>query len=94
VEAATARPPGHNHRRSQGWSLRTCSSQTSYRLGISRVLGSTHSAWKHRADELSDTLKISMLLAHYFIKHYRAARVDRSLLCEGAESEPEASRRL
>jgi amidase len=30
-----------------------------------------HSAWRHRADELSDTLKISMLLGHYFIKHYR-----------------------
>lgn len=30
-----------------------------------------HSAWRHRADELSDTLKISMLLGHYFIKHHR-----------------------
>jgi amidase len=30
-----------------------------------------HSAWRHRADELSDTLKLSMLLGHYFIKHYR-----------------------
>jgi amidase len=30
-----------------------------------------HSAWRHRADELSDTLKISMLLGHYFTKHYR-----------------------
>src|SRR5438876_6975931 len=30
-----------------------------------------HSAWRHRADELSDTLKISMFLGHYFIKHYR-----------------------
>lgn len=30
-----------------------------------------HSAWHHRADELSDTLKISMLLGHYFAKHYR-----------------------
>ena len=30
-----------------------------------------HSAWRHRADELSDTLKISMLLGHYFVKHYR-----------------------
>src|SRR5262249_52030497 len=29
-----------------------------------------HSAWRHRADELSDTLKISMFLGHYFIKHY------------------------
>src|SRR5262249_5237060 len=25
-----------------------------------------HSAWRHRADELSDTLKISMFLGHYF----------------------------
>jgi Asp-tRNAAsn/Glu-tRNAGln amidotransferase A subunit and related amidases len=30
-----------------------------------------HSGWRHRADELSDTLKISMLLGHYFTKHYR-----------------------
>src|SRR5437867_6736767 len=30
-----------------------------------------HSAWRHRADELSDTLKISMFLGHYFIKHHR-----------------------
>jgi len=30
-----------------------------------------HSAWRHRANELSDTLKISMFLGHYFIKHYR-----------------------
>ena len=27
--------------------------------------------WKQRADELSDTLKITMLLGQYFIKHYR-----------------------
>jgi amidase len=31
----------------------------------------THSAWKHRADELSDSLKITMLLGQYFTKHYR-----------------------
>ena len=30
-----------------------------------------HSAWRHRADELSDTLKISMFVGHYFTKHYR-----------------------
>ena len=30
-----------------------------------------HSAWRHRADELSDTLKVSMFLGHYFVKHYR-----------------------
>ncbi len=29
------------------------------------------SAWRHRADELSDTLKLSMLLGHYFVKHHR-----------------------
>ena len=30
-----------------------------------------HSSWRHRADELSDTLKLSMLLGHYFVKHHR-----------------------
>src|SRR5499426_772129 len=30
-----------------------------------------HSAWRHRADELSDTLKLSMLIGHYFVKHHR-----------------------
>jgi amidase len=30
-----------------------------------------HSAWRHRANELPDTVKISMLLGHYFKKHYR-----------------------
>jgi amidase len=30
-----------------------------------------HSAWKHRADELSDSLKVTMLLGQYFTKHYR-----------------------
>jgi len=30
-----------------------------------------HSAWKTRADELSDTLKSTMLLGHYMVKHYR-----------------------
>ncbi|PYN99722.1 MAG: Asp-tRNA(Asn)/Glu-tRNA(Gln) amidotransferase GatCAB subunit A [Candidatus Rokuibacteriota bacterium] len=30
-----------------------------------------HSGWRHRADELPDTLKVSMLLGHYFVKHYR-----------------------
>jgi amidase len=29
-----------------------------------------HARWRQRADELSDTLKISMLLGHYFTKHY------------------------
>jgi amidase len=30
-----------------------------------------HSAWRERADELSDTLKNTMLLGHYMVKHYR-----------------------
>jgi len=30
-----------------------------------------HSAWRTRADELSDTLKNTMLLGHYMVKHYR-----------------------
>jgi amidase len=30
-----------------------------------------HSAWRMRANELSDSLKISMFVGHYFIKHYR-----------------------
>ena len=30
-----------------------------------------HSMWRHRANELSDTLKVSMMLGHYFTKHYR-----------------------
>jgi amidase len=30
-----------------------------------------HSGWKTRADELSDTLKNTMLLGHYMVKHYR-----------------------
>ena len=30
-----------------------------------------HSAWRHRADELSDSLKLSMLAGEYFTKHYR-----------------------
>jgi amidase len=29
-----------------------------------------HSSWRHHADELSDSLKITMLLGHYFTKHY------------------------
>ena len=29
------------------------------------------SAWRTRADELSDTLKSTMLLGHYMVKHYR-----------------------
>ena len=30
-----------------------------------------HSNWKNRADELSDTLKISMFTGQYFLKHHR-----------------------
>jgi amidase len=30
-----------------------------------------HSSWRTRADELSDTLKNTMLLGHYMVKHYR-----------------------
>jgi amidase len=30
-----------------------------------------HSMWRTRADELSDTLKNTMLLGHYMTKHYR-----------------------
>ena len=30
-----------------------------------------HSAWRTRADELSDTLKNTMLLGHYMVKTYR-----------------------
>ncbi len=29
-----------------------------------------HSAWRTRADELSDTLKSTMLLGHYMVRHY------------------------
>lgn len=30
-----------------------------------------HAGWKARADELSETLKLTMVLGEYFIKHYR-----------------------
>ncbi|HET8747980.1 MAG TPA: amidase [Ramlibacter sp.] len=30
-----------------------------------------HAGWKERADELSETLKITMVLGEYFIQHYR-----------------------
>jgi amidase len=30
-----------------------------------------HAGWKERADELSETLKLTMILGEYFIKHYR-----------------------
>lgn len=44
---------------------------TNWRGLYTTSLLDAHSAWKHRANELSDTLKISMLVGHYFIKHYR-----------------------
>jgi amidase len=34
-------------------------------------LQNRHSAWRERADELSDTLKNTMLLGHYMVRHYR-----------------------
>jgi amidase len=30
-----------------------------------------HSGWRNRADELSDTLKNTMLLGHYLVTHFR-----------------------
>lgn len=30
-----------------------------------------HAGWRQRADELSETLKLTMVLGEYFIKHYR-----------------------
>ena len=30
-----------------------------------------HAAWRERADELSDSLKVCMLIGEYFIRHYR-----------------------
>jgi amidase len=30
-----------------------------------------HSSWRDRADDLSVTLKLSMLVGHHFLKHYR-----------------------
>lgn len=30
-----------------------------------------HAGWRERADELSETLKITMVLGEYFIRHYR-----------------------
>jgi amidase len=44
---------------------------TNWRGLYNTTLLDAHSAWHHRADELSDSLKITMLLGHYFTKHYR-----------------------
>ena len=44
---------------------------TNWRGLYTTSLLDAHSAWKHRADELSDSLKITMLLGQFFTKHYR-----------------------
>ena len=44
---------------------------TNWRGLYNTTLLDAHSGWKHRADELSDSLKITMLLGQYFTKHYR-----------------------
>ena len=44
---------------------------TNWRGLYTTTLLDAHSGWRHRADELSDSLKITMLLGQYFTKHYR-----------------------
>ena len=44
---------------------------TNWRGLYNTTLLDAHSAWHHRADELSDSLKITMLVGQYFTKHYR-----------------------
>jgi len=44
---------------------------TNWRGLYNTTLLDAHSSWIHRADELSDSLKITMLLGQYFTKHYR-----------------------
>src|SRR3954449_6581578 len=44
---------------------------TNWRGLYNTALLDAHSAWHHRADELSDSLKLTMLLGQYFGKHYR-----------------------
>jgi amidase len=44
---------------------------TNWRGLYNTTLLDAHSAWRHRADELSDSLKITMLVGQYFTKHYR-----------------------
>ena len=44
---------------------------TNWRGLYDTALLDAHSGWVHRADELSDSLKITMLVGHYFTKHYR-----------------------
>jgi amidase len=44
---------------------------TNWRGLYNTTLLDAHSGWHRRADELSDSLKITMLLGQYFTKHYR-----------------------
>jgi amidase len=44
---------------------------TNWRGLYNTTLLDAHSGWHQRADELSDSLKITMLLGQYFTKHYR-----------------------
>jgi amidase len=44
---------------------------TNWRGLYNTTLLDAHSGWQHRADELSDSLKITMLVGQYFTKHYR-----------------------
>src|ERR1700724_2402741 len=44
---------------------------TNWRGLYNTTLLDAHSGWHHRADELSDSLKITMLIGQYFTKHYR-----------------------
>src|SRR5579863_7923084 len=44
---------------------------TNWRGLYNTTLLDAHSGWRYRADELSDSLKITMLLGQYFTKHYR-----------------------
>jgi amidase len=44
---------------------------TNWRGLYTTTLLDAHAGWRHRADELSETLKITMLLGQYFTKHHR-----------------------
>jgi len=39
--------------------------------GSRRGVRAAHSAWRERVNDLSDSLKISMFLGEYFVRHYR-----------------------
>src|SRR5260370_2549138 len=45
--------------------------RTNWRGLYNTKLLDAHSAWHHRADQMSVTLNITMLLGQYFTKHYR-----------------------